>query len=190
MISKADFQRLIHLLGEEADDDITWAESITEPEDAEDFALEVIFVICNSGMKNTIARQIYDRVATALKEGRSASEKFGHKGKAQAIDRIWRDRAEYFRGFQRSLDKLTYCGNLPWIGNITKYHVAKNFGVDVAKPDVHLARLAEIHQTTPQALCEALARETGYRVATVDTIIWRACANGILNSRTGEIANR
>lgn len=56
-----------------------------------------------------------------------------------------------------------------------------------AKPDVHLQRLADLEGVCAQALCERLAKETGYRVATVETLIWRACANGILISRTGEI---
>jgi len=85
-------------------------------------------------------------------------------------------------------DKVEFCASLPWIGNITKYHLAKNFGADVAKPDVHLQRLADREGTTAQALCERLAKATGYRAATVDVLLWRACANGIINSRTGEIA--
>src|SRR3546814_7328949 len=39
-----------------ASDDIQWAENTKPPEHAEEFATETIFVICNSGMKHTIAR--------------------------------------------------------------------------------------------------------------------------------------
>ena len=46
--------------------------------------------------------------------------------------------------------------------------------------------LADREGVTPQDLCERLARDTGYRVATVDLILWRACATGLINSRTGE----
>lgn len=28
---------------------------------------------------------------------------------------------------------------------------------------------------------------SGYRIATVDTVLWRACALGLINSATGEI---
>lgn len=80
-------------------------------------------------------------------------------------------------------DKLAFCESLPWIGGITKYHLAKNFGADVAKPDVHLKRLADAAGCTAQALCDRLARETGYRVGTVDVVLWRACAIGLVDSR-------
>lgn len=188
MITATDFAHLIELLGTQAAEDIAWAEGIKPPTDADDFALECIFVICNSGMKNTIARDIYARVVKVLHAGKPASDAFGHGGKAAAIDQLWQKREMYFDTFKLASDKLNYLGGLPWIGNITKYHLAKNFGLDVAKPDVHLQRLADHYRTTPQKLCEALAKETGYRVATVDTVLWRACANGVLNSRTGEIA--
>ena len=32
-------------------------------------------------------------------------------------------------------------------------------------------------------MCQRLARQTGYREATIDTILWRACADGFLDSR-------
>lgn len=186
-ISGADLSRLISALGAVAVDDIAWSEAIEPPATPEDFALEAIFVICNSGMKNTIARVIFEKCRDALIDGRSASTAFGHAGKSAAIDRIWRDRGQLFVDYLAAADKLAFCGSLPWIGGITKYHLAKNFGVDCAKPDVHLQRLADREGCTAQELCQRLAAETGYRVATVDLILWRACANGVLNSRTGEM---
>lgn len=185
-LSKADVDAVIHALGDVATDDIAWSETVAAPTSAEDFALEAIFVICNSGMKNTVARRIYDRVRDALHAGRPVGEAFGHKGKAGAIEAIWRDRSKLLEEYRRANDKVGYCAKLPWIGQITKYHLAKNFGADVAKPDVHLQRLADREGTTPQHLCERLARETGLRVATIDLLLWRACANGVINSRTGE----
>lgn len=187
MITRADFISLVDALGDQGREDIEWAEALCLPTDADEFGREIIFVICNSGMKNTVARRIFDRVIAALEGGKSASTAFGHKGKATAIDGIWRDRRRLLAEFLAAADPLTWCGTLPWIGKITRYHVAKNFGVDCAKPDVHLQRLADRARVTAQQLCEALAKETGYRVATVDTILWRACANGVLDSRTGEI---
>ena len=107
--------------------------------------------------------------------------------KARAIDDIWARREEYFAGFLAAADPLEYCASIPWVGPITKYHLAKNFGAQVAKPDVHLQRLAALEDTTPQALCERLAQESGFKVATVDVLLWRACAVGIIDSRTGQV---
>lgn len=183
-----DLHRMIASLGDVARTDIEWSESLQAPDDAEDFAFEAIYVICNSGMKNTVARRIFEKCRDALHEGLSARTAFGHPGKAGAIDTIWCERDRLLTEFTAADDKVAYCETLPWIGSITKYHLAKNFGVDCAKPDVHLQRLADREGCSAQALCERLAAASGYRVATVDLILWRACANGVLNSRTGEFA--
>lgn len=181
------FRTIIVLLGQQADDDIAWSEGIQPPENAEDFAMEAIFVICNSGMKNTIARKIFNKIVIAIGEGQSASTVFGHAGKAAAIDDIWRRREELLHAYFNAADKVEFCATLPWIGPITKFHLAKNFGADVAKPDVHLQRLADREDCSVPALCARLALATGYRVATIDVVLWRACANGIVNSKTGRI---
>lgn len=168
---------------------IQWQETVRPPADAEAFAREAIFVICNSGMKHTVARKIHDRVIAALEAGRSASTAFGHAGKACAIDTIWERRDRLFSDFQTMPDddhRLAFLRCLPWIGDITKYHLAKNFGVDVAKPDVHLQRLARADGSTIDAMCRRLAAETGYRVATVDLILWFACARGVIDSRAAD----
>ena len=123
----------------------------------------------------------------AIADGRDARAAFDHPGKAAAIEAIWRDRSRLHAEFLSAPDRLSFCGSLPWIGEITKFHLARNFGVDCAKPDVYLQRLATREGTTAQALCERLSTETGYRVATVDTLLWRACALGIIDSRTGSV---
>lgn len=168
--------------------DIAWAEALTLPTNADEFASELIYVICNSGMRFTVARQIYDRIMPALRRGGSSNEVFRHKGKCRAIDDLWREQDRRFAEFLAADDKIEYLGDISWIGNITKYHAAKNFGVDCVKPDVHLARLAVVLGTTPHELCQQIATETGYRIGTIDTLIWRACALGILNSRTGKLS--
>ena len=95
-------------------------------------------------------------------------------------------RAQLFDEFAVAEDKLAFCRDLPFIGPVTQYHLAKNLGVDTAKPDLHLARLAERDGLDPHVLCARIAAKTGYRVATVDTILWRACVEGLINSRTYE----
>ncbi|GGD59262.1 hypothetical protein GRI62_00865 [Erythrobacter arachoides] len=159
------------------------SENILPPRNANAFAAEAIYVICNSGMSNIVAVPIFARCMVALQNGESVRTVFGHPGKAAAIDDIWRRRASLFRQLKKADNLIGFCATLPWTGNITKYHLAKNLGEDVAKPDVHLNRLANPEGVTAQEMCERLARETGYRVATVDLILWRACAEGIVHSR-------
>ena len=166
---------------------IEWSENIQPPTTAEEFAREAIYVICNSGMKNSVAAPIARRCLAALESGESVATVFGHPGKRVAIDAVWRQREELFERYRRANVKVDFLGELPWIGPVTRHHLAKNLGADTAKPDVHLERLARRDRTTTQTLCRRLSRATGYRVATIDSILWRACADGILNSRRYEL---
>jgi hypothetical protein len=163
--------------------EIEWAEGVKAPENAEDFAGEAVWVILCSGMKEQIARKISDKVWGAIRDGQPVRSVFGHDGKAAAIETIWRDRERLFQSFKLANDKVEFCQRLPWIGGITKWHLAKNYGVDCAKPDIHLSRLATHYGTTPANLCAALAKSSGDRIATVDLVIWRACNLEIIKTR-------
>jgi len=164
--------------------DIDWAQNVKAPETAEDFAGEVIWVILCSGMKEQVARIIQERVWTAIRSGNPVKGNvLGRSGKADAIDMIWRERADLFTAFKAANDKVEFSLSLPWIGNITKWHLAKNLGVNCAKPDVHLVRVASHYGTSVAALCSDIALATGDRITTVDLVIWRACNLGILKSR-------
>jgi hypothetical protein len=165
-------------------DEIDWAQTVRAPETADDFATEAIWVILCSGMKEQVARIIQGRVRNAIDAGLPVKgNALGKSGKAQAIDTIWLDRERLFREFGEAADKVEFCRSLPWIGDITKWHLAKNLGIDCAKPDIHLSRIAAYYGTTPAALCETLSVASGDRIATVDLVIWRACNLGIIRSR-------
>lgn len=165
---------------------IDWSETVPEPADADAFASEAIYVICNSGFRNSVALPIFKQCLIALQQGRSAADAFGHEGKSAAIDHIWCERDALFAAYQADADRLAYLHTLPWIGPVTAHHLLKNLGADHAKPDVHMERLARRDRTTTIKLCRRLAVRTGYRIATVDTVLWRACAEGLLESSTYE----
>ena len=167
---------------------IEWTESLAPPDGPDDFAQQTIYVICNSGMANTVATVIYDRCMNALRDGESVTGVFRHPGKSLAIDAIWRERERHYADYMAAEDKVAALRALSWIGDITALHLAKNFGADVAKPDVHMERLARAESTSTEELCARLSAETGYRAATIDTILWRACALKVLNSAKYEIA--
>ena len=63
------------------------------------------------------------------------------------------------------------------IGPITKFHLARNIGIDCAKPDRHLVRIAERFgwKDNIQGMCVKLAAYSGWRIGTVDLILWRYC---------------
>lgn len=156
--------------------DIDWSEGLEPVSDPLMFWREYAFVVLNSGMKNTVAAGIWRKVQPTVEAGGSASAVFGHIGKSAGIDKVYRDRVQLLGEYIAAGDKLDYLRSLPWIGPITCYHLAKNFGLDCAKPDRHLVRIAGAEGT--HALCSRLADLSGDRVATVDYVIWRAASLG------------
>lgn len=168
--------------------DIEWSENVKAPTNAQHFALEIVYIICNSGMRWKVARAIYDRVAVELLAGRAPDSVFGHKRKCISIGRVWLEREKLFRQYSALMSddsRVEFLGELPHIGPITKWHAAKNFGLDVAKPDRHLERVAAWTGETVTALCTRLAAASGDRVATVDYVIWRAAESGMIVTRPG-----
>lgn len=83
-----------------------------------------------------------------------------------------------FEKYTSSDEPMLMVAELPFIGPVTVYHLAKNFGSDTAKADVHMERLAGREKTTTHRMCRRLSRETGYRIATIDSVLWRACVRG------------
>lgn len=170
----------------EWENEVQWASQIGPPPDSVFFAREAAYVIVNSGMRAQIAWKIWERVRERLAQDLPVANSgaFGHPGKTKAIDQIWRDKADLYRSYMALTDdaaRLDFLGDLPWIGDITRYHLAKNFGVMVAKPDRWLVRVAELHGLTVEQICFDLAEATGYSVPLVDTIIWRCCNLGAVS---------
>jgi hypothetical protein len=68
----------------------------------------------------------------------------------------------------------------PFIGPVTVFHLAKNLGFDLAKPDRHLLRLsirhgyADVHE-----FCSRVAKATGESVRAIDTLFWRVSEMGL-----------
>lgn len=178
---KEDFLTLYNeLIKRGYEDEIDWSENLQPCSDSEVFCQEYIWVVLNSGMKNQIARKIYERIKTALSQSRPISSVFKHKGKAEAILNMTLVKDELFTMYQGAEDKLIFLESLSYIGEVTKYHLAKNLGVDTAKPDRHLVRIAKQFNMTCFELCEKLSKEMGLRIATIDVVLWRAANLGLI----------
>jgi hypothetical protein len=166
------------------DHEYKWAENIQPPKDSTDFFMEYMWVVLNSGMKEQIARKIQEKILNAIIAGQKINDVFHHKGKAKAIQDMIDNKNkifEQFLGCTSEEDKLDFCRKLPWIGKITCYHLAKNVGVNIAKPDRWLERIAEKSGESVQGMCKRLSEESGDRITAVDTVIWRACNLGIIS---------
>lgn len=135
------------------------------------FLMEYAYVVISSGMKNQVADKIFERF---MNGGGLNVFAIGHRGKREAIERAIKEHQEWFTKLQVASDKLAFLDTLPWIGPITKYHLARNVGLDVVKPDRHLVRLAAFFEYPDAAtMCAAISESVHERVGVVDVILWR-----------------
>ena len=108
---------------------------------------------------------------------------FNHPGKISAIGSICAKVAH--TGFNIIHEKIRNEGidflqTLDFVGPITKYHLAKNIGLDVVKPDRHLVRLAKAARfQSPNDLCQAIANITGDKLSVIDLVLWRYSTLGL-----------
>jgi len=156
-----------------------------------EFLRETAWVILSSGMREKTIRNCFCRVSDAFFHWVSAKaivgdigkcmEKalrtFNHKGKifaiASAADRV---ASRGFENIVQSIENngIDYLRTFDYVGKVTAFHLAKNIGFDVVKPDRHLVRLANAAQfNSPMELCQAIAKETGERLSVIDVVLWR-----------------
>lgn len=156
-----------------------------------DFLREAAWVILSAGMRETIIRQRFPALsnaffnwqcADAIAANRSqcseaAFEIFRHGPKIAAIVNLTENVASNgFLRIKRRLaeEGLAYLQTFDFIGPVTSFHLAKNLGINVAKPDRHLKRFADLFGfKTPQELCQMVSNQTGDSVAVVDLVFWR-----------------
>jgi hypothetical protein len=93
------------------------------------------------------------------------------------------------------LEPLKILQSLPYIGPVTCYHLAKNIGLQVAKPDRHLTRLAHsVGYSDVQQFCKYISLQTGDNIPVVDIVLWRFASitegylDFFLNAATNEKA--
>ncbi|MBI4922090.1 MAG: hypothetical protein HY834_10095 [Devosia nanyangense] len=152
---------------------------------------EHAWVTLNSGFRETVVRRRFDYISLCFCDWESAASiseagdacvlsakvVFGNLRKLRAIARaasiIHEESFESF--FKEMMDNpLGTLKRLPYMGEITAIHLAKNLGLNVVKPDRHLVRVAiRFGYSSPLALCEYLAAETGDEEKVVDLVLWR-----------------
>jgi len=157
---------------------------------AEAFVREAAWVVLSSGMRESVVRGLFGRLASAMYDfnlaamsvnqsaARAASlAVFGHEGKIDAIlqiaDVARRTGAQGLHELLMS-DPQGFLESLPYVGPVTWRHLAKNLGIRVAKPDRHLVRLAHAtSRSSVDALCDEIAEWVGEPVPVVDVVLWR-----------------
>lgn len=176
---------------------LAWASTVTAPTTPEALAGEIVWVQLCAGRSAQAARTIERKVRRALDAGEPVVEVFGYRAKAAAIEQVWGERAINFAAMRAVLDSgspqaiIDWCASLPFIGDDTKYQLAKNCGVtSVCKPDIWMCRLAGIADRPRrplrerfarcQAMAQQLAADTGDSVAVVDSLLWQAANKGLI----------
>lgn len=63
---------------------------------------------------------------------------------------------------------------LPFIGSITRFHLARNIGhLDFVKPDKHLERAAAHYRfATPLEMCEEIKKHFDMKLGLIDLVLW------------------
>jgi len=141
---------------------------------SERFLREYIWVVVNAGMKFQIAEVIYYKILYAMKKRYKLENIYGHSQKVEAIKYVVNNKDIIFENYCANKNKIEFLDSLPFIGPATKYHFARNLGLDVCKPDRHLIRLAKFYDLTPFSLCEKVSKETSEKVGIIDVVLWRA----------------
>ena len=146
-----------------------------EQTDSSTFFKEYVYVVLNAGMREQVARKIFNRFIHSNHD----FSIIGHKGKREAIKVACGDYTTWYKDLKCIEDdraRIEYLKKLPWIGDITKYHLARNIGIDTVKPDRHLVRLAEqFGFKTPMDMCLKIQESTHERLGVIDVILWRSC---------------
>lgn len=148
-----------------------------------------IFCVFNAGMKNQVAQIMIDRFYNAECDPNVIGHPYKKKAIAEAINRFGEWYAQLLN-CNTDMERVEFLDSLPMIGKITKYHLARNLGMDVAKPDVHLVRLMNRFQFDDvQEMCRFVADITDDRIGTVDVVLWRAANLGFVPHDTTEKEN-
>lgn len=173
----------------------------------EEFAFECFYVVCVAGFKQDYAKIMTNKIIDFVKTKENFSEEdllqiYKNKMKVKAIKNIWDNKNEYqkkFYSLNTTEEKVDFLGGLPHIGNITKYHLARNLGLDFVKYDIWIQRLGVALYGTADFVekvnnsklidkikyfCDLMfkdiKKETGEKVGFIDVVLWRACQKGLL----------
>lgn len=166
-------------------------QSLMRPASEHDLLREAAWVVLSSGMREQVIRRLFPAVTAAFHDWSSAAhvardqthciEKalrfFRHRPKIDAIAHncvlVHQLGAEsILRRTEREGPAVLQL--FDYVGEVTCWHLAKNLGLDVVKPDRHLVRIAgAAGYESPSVLCREIAEFTGDRVAVVDIVLWR-----------------
>ena len=156
-----------------------------------DFLRESAWVILCSGFNEKCIRKVFNMISLCFCDWKSAKFIVEHKDLCEAtalicfknkkkIDSIIKI-AEiiHTNGFENfkyivSKNPIEELKKLPYIGEITSNHLAKNLGYNISKSDRHLQRMAQKNgYKSVLNFCSEISKKTGDKLSVVDIILWR-----------------
>jgi hypothetical protein len=188
----------IHIQENGYQNQINWFQNLNPVSQVSDrdFLDELAWCVFNSGMREQVIRKKWpllrpafcDFVAaniiqneTAVFQGAMAI--FGYAGKVNAV--ITAAKRVITEGPMGPLlarmseeQLLVFLESFPFIGPVTKFHLARNIGVDVVKPDRHMVRLANYAGfASPRELVDVIAGFARERIGVIDYALWQWLAD-------------
>lgn len=156
-----------------------------------DFLREAAWVILSAGLSSRVVDRVFPGVSEAYYDWNVdaivaadvrcceslALRSFSHPGKIHAITALCLNL--YQVGLDAAMEALraegpAYLTGFDFIGPVTCRHLAKNLGLEVAKPDRHLLRIVgKLGWSDVQEMCAAISEVTGDSIAVVDLVFWR-----------------
>lgn len=191
LISKYLFAKQI-ICDEGYSDEIFWQNNVNFRDLEEtNFIRELSWVILTTGMKEQVVRKIFYKITPCFLNWESAEIIVKHKNKCYNTSiKIFRNNRKINAiiqcaekideiGFNRIKEKIEddpiqTLLSFPYIGKITVYHIAKNIGICLAKPDRHLVRIANREGFDDvQKFCKFISEKSGDSIPVVDIVLWR-----------------
>jgi hypothetical protein len=172
--------------------EIEWQASVSfDKLNKSSFMKEISWVIISSGMKEKIVRKAFNELSQLFIDWKDAEEVlknretilkkaltiFNNRGKMLAIiDSIEIIQQNDFTVLKSKIRKspIVTLQMFPYIGPVTSFHLAKNIGLQVAKPDRHLIRIANlVGYESVQTFCAEISKTSGDSIPVVDIVFWR-----------------
>lgn len=187
--------------------EIDWQEQIDFATlSAQTFLNEYSWVVLASGLSDKVVSKIFPKIKVILGSWNNLEyiannynylEKyllkvFNNKLKIRAI--LDTSLYVYSVGFERIKTQiqnkgLIFLKTFKFIGDTTCYHLAKNIGLDFAKPDRHLLRISnKIGFDSPHTLCTIISDYISEKIQVVDLVLWRyATLDNNYEKKLGEL---
>jgi len=173
-------------------DEIDWQEEVIFADlDEPTFLRESAWVVLSAGFRETIVRRRFGEITKAFLDWSSADLimtkrescrlnallAFGNQKKIDAIigiaERVAAEGIDMIRK-EIACRGTEFIQELPFMGQITARHLAKNLGVVMVKPDRHLTRMAiNTGYESADRMCRMIAEIVGDSLSVIDIVIWR-----------------